>query len=1164
MTKKAQTKQVSPPQQGPLPYPVLMALLYLLAYIGLDRIPALILAQPLLWHLPAGLTLALLIAGGLRYLPVTLVAAVITELAWPEPQIPAWISLLSAVTQTVGLGLSAAWLLYGVHISPRLRAARDVTWFTLSTLTISLFVTIVVIGGLVLIDTWLWTPVISTLFKEWGRQLIGVMTLAPFLLSCFRPWISKAAQCLSPSMTQREMPLGLPLILGGLLEITAEVINIAITLWIVFGSRLASELHLGYLCFVPLLWLALRYGLPRVTVSLVLLNVGVAIASQYTDAVLYSTTELQILLLALACTGLFVGAVVRARREGQEEIKAREERLQRQARELAMLNHTARTFSASLNLDQVLATVLEETRQQMDAMTCSLWLQDETTGELVCRQATGPQCDVVRGWRLPPGEGLVGWVVQHGESLITGDATTDPRHYTGVDAKTGLALRAMLTVPLEFKQKVIGALQMAASKANRFSAGDLRLLESFAASAAIAIENATLYDKAQQEIAERKQTEQALRESETRFRLMANTAPVLIWMSNAQGECTYFNQPWLAFRGRRREQEQGDGWVEGVHPEDREHCLSTYRAALASQTPFSMEYRLQNAQGEYHWIFDKGAPRFQEDGQFAGFIGACTDVTALKATEQALRQTERDMSIILNATSELFAYYNTELELQWANRAAGASVGEPAEALVGRHCYEIWHQTDVPCEGCPLLQAKETGKPQEGEMTTPDGRIWHVRGYPVLEGGEFVGLVEFGQDITERQRAVARVEHEAQRAGALLRIAARLNRVLALDDLLETLCEESVRALNVPAASVLLYDAEQQHFTLQTHIGLPKAYEREFKTPGRATYHQFIGSNNLIMVPDAATTPDLTNYDLHRQHHVRTIVGVPIAYEDELLGILTVNTFYEMRTFTDDELALLRGVADQAAQAIINAQLFEQVQAGQQRLEQLSKRLVNAQETERRHLARELHDEIGQALTVLKINIQAIQSAPDPTTAHQHLNSSLELVEQTLQQVRDLSLALRPSLLDDLGLVPALRWFLDHQAQQAGVTAHFTANEIGQELPPELEIAYYRIAQEAMTNIMRHAQAENVYVTLQKRDGLLQMTIWDDGIGFDVAETLQAVSRGTTSLGLLNMQERAQIIDGHLEITSTPGEGTVLSIVADIDRENQEPDARAHLHPKGT
>ena len=143
------------------------------------------------------------------------------------------------------------------------------------------------------------------------------------------------------------------------------------------------------------------------------------------------------------------------------------------------------------------------------------------------------------------------------------------------------------------------------------------------------------------DITERKIVEEALRESEARFRLVANAAPVLIWMSGMDKLCDYFNDPWLQFTGRSLDQELGNGWAEAVHPEDLQQCLETYMAAFDRRESFEMEYRIRRHDGQYRWLYDKGVPRFNRDGTFAGYIGACTDITEHKIAEEALSSMSR-------------------------------------------------------------------------------------------------------------------------------------------------------------------------------------------------------------------------------------------------------------------------------------------------------------------------------------------------------------------------------------------------------------------------------------------------------------------------------------------------------------------------------------------
>jgi PAS domain S-box-containing protein len=181
-----------------------------------------------------------------------------------------------------------------------------------------------------------------------------------------------------------------------------------------------------------------------------------------------------------------------------ERVQA-ENALRRRNRELALLNRASRELNATLDPNQVLITVLEETRRLMDVVACSIWLIDPETDELVCRQITGPRSEAVRGWRLAPGQGLAGWVIQSGQSLIVPDAQSDARHYEDIDKQTGLKLCSILTVPLRGKQSTIGVLQVVDTARDRFQSSDLALLEPLAATATMAIENAQLYAQARQD-----------------------------------------------------------------------------------------------------------------------------------------------------------------------------------------------------------------------------------------------------------------------------------------------------------------------------------------------------------------------------------------------------------------------------------------------------------------------------------------------------------------------------------------------------------------------------------------------------------------------------------------------------------------------------------------
>jgi PAS domain S-box-containing protein len=205
-------------------------------------------------------------------------------------------------------------------------------------------------------------------------------------------------------------------------------------------------------------------------------------------------------------------------------------------------------------------------------------------------------------------------------------------------------------------------------------------------------------------------------------------------------------------------------------------------------------------------------------------------------------------------------------------------------------------------------------------------------------------------------------------------------------------------------------------------------------------------------------------------------------------------------------------------------------------LQTFSQKLIETQEAERRRVARALHDEIGQVLTAIRLNLNAVQHSVNSSPIAQMLDESIAIIDRAIQQVRDLSLDLRPLVLDDLGLVAALRWYVDREAQRAGLSPKFSAGKLEKHLSPELETACFRIAQEALANVVRHANARQVWVELNQRGEELHLIVRDDGIGFDAAAMYGSVSRA--KLGMLGMRERALIVGGRIEFVSTPRQGT--------------------------
>ena len=250
----------------------------------------------------------------------------------------------------------------------------------------------------------------------------------------------------------------------------------------------------------------------------------------------------------------------------------------------------------------------------------------------------------------------------------------------------------------------------------------------------------------------------------------------------------------------------------------------------------------------------------------------------------------------------------------------------------------------------------------------------------------------------------------------------------------------------------------------------------------------------------------------------------------------------ELETRVNNRTRELASINEELKTEIKERQRVElELRTSEERLQTLSGKLIEAQEAERRHIARELHDEIGQALTAVKINLQALQHSFPSRDLATRLHESIEIVEVVLQQIRSLSLDLRPSLLDDLGLLAALRWYVDVHTRRSGIIGEIVAQPINTKLSSNLETTCFRIVQEALTNVIRHAKAQRVTVTIELRqwETQLHLTISDDGVGFDVnAAIIKATSGG--SLGLLGIEERVLLVGGQINIESMHQQGTKI------------------------
>lgn len=277
-----------------------------------------------------------------------------------------------------------------------------------------------------------------------------------------------------------------------------------------------------------------------------------------------------------------------------------------------------------------------------------------------------------------------------------------------------------------------------------------------------------------------------------------------------------------------------------------------------------------------------------------------------------------------------------------------------------------------------------------------------------------------------------------------------------------------------------------------------------------------------------------------------SFLGVPIVLRGRNLGNLYLTDKNGGEPFSDEDEQLLVQLAAHAAVAIENARLYGQtseslqqtvaeLRAANAQLAHLSSLAIGAQEEERRRLARELHDGTAQELATLLVRLRVLERTEEPHELRLRLGEFREVIARALDDVRRMALDLRPTMLDDLGLVPALEAHTRDMARRWGITVRFETQGLDRRLPNQTELVAYRIVQEALSNIFKHSQATEATVTLVLRGRELRITVRDNGRGFDVGRTLASRERG---LGLFGMQERAALVGGHLELASAPGAGT--------------------------
>ena len=525
-------------------------------------------------------------------------------------------------------------------------------------------------------------------------------------------------------------------------------------------------------------------------------------------------------------------------------------------------------------------------------------------------------------------------------------------------------------------------------------------------------------------------------------------------------------------------------FLELVHPEERHKIVEHREQAIRGERD-ALDFRIIRPDGVVRHIHHRIMRYVAADGR-PKLFGAAQDVTELRGIELDLRRREQQFALaqaILQAGSFEVDYDSGEVT--WSDEAyAQLDYPKGTPPSIEKFAARL-HADDAERVLKTYRRAFESvdSYAQEYRIVRSDGevRTIHSEGHPVLDGEgrarKFVGVT---QDITSR-RAMENAAAES-----------RLRLQAIFDNVIEAivLVDDDGCCVDANPAACRLAGASRE--ALAGRKVSECIAELEGVTGGA--------------LPPSGELSARMHDGVVRDLEYRAVHGI-------IPGV---------------HLVILRDISDRKRAERLVAR-------NHARLRALARRMTERQENERQRIARELHDEIAQMMTAVMLGLQSLRNLTGDRKVLEKIEESVEIVEISLERARGLSLELRPAILDDLGLVAALRWYLDRQRDRGGWALRFKASGISDELRSPVCMACFRVAQEAIANVLRHANAREVEVELTGSSAAITLRVADDGVGFDVDSAVSSADRG---LGLLGMQERVLLLDGEFRIRSQRGAGT--------------------------
>lgn len=516
--------------------------------------------------------------------------------------------------------------------------------------------------------------------------------------------------------------------------------------------------------------------------------------------------------------------------------------------------------------------------------------------------------------------------------------------------------------------------------------------------------------------------------------------------------------------------------------------------------------------------------------------------------EKQIQEGQKWLTGILNSIADGVVAINKDGQIRYINPVARDLTGWNEKDAIGKPVQNVITLIDEITSNPIDLWTKwktiyETGHPpafqallrtETGQDIAIEVNITTIAGTESQTGGMVVAF----RDIRKQRESLNEIQRQAERAQTLVKSAEQLNSDLELNNVLDLICKLTNGAIKASGTALFLLDRKKgSYFKVSANSDLEQlqAYAQTQFTIPADLVDTLVSTPEQVMVLDhVQRLSQLPYLELLQRENISTVVLAGILHNREVMGFLVSAFIHPPNLIQHADLELLKGLADQAAISITNANLFRQVRIGREQQRKLARSMVDVQEEERRHIARELHDQLGQILTGLQFMVKSAKKQ-EGSAQQVTLEEIQETVGSAIGQVREMSLNLRPGMLDDMGLLPTLEWHIERFHTQTGIRVNFHNENLVERLPPAVETTAYRIVQEALTNVARHTQVNEVFVGLVVQEQSLWIEILDQGKGFD----LSAIANRPSS-GLSGMRERASLIGGYVVIESFINQGTQI------------------------